>query len=152
MSGESCVTNISQTNFQISFKFQRPNSRLSGTAMPKEKEPRDLEERTYQFAKDVRAFAKLLPKSEGNAEDLPQLIRASGSVAANYIEANDGLGKRDFLMRLRISRKEAKESYLFLRLVDCGDQETLEDERSLLAQEAKELRLILSSIIQKCGG
>jgi four helix bundle protein len=111
----------------------------------------DLEERTFRFAKDVRSFVKEIPKTPANVEDIPQLIRASGSTAANYLEANDALGKKDFLMRLRIARKEAKESRLFLRLIDC-DQEPLQAERSRLVQEALELKLILSSIINKSGG
>ena len=120
--------------------------------MSEQKPPKDLEERTYEFARDVRDFVKQLPKTETNTEDVPQLVRASGSVAANYIEANDALGKKDFLMRLRISRKESKESGLFLRLADCGELENLEVERSRLVQEAKELKLIFSSIIKKSGG
>jgi four helix bundle protein len=72
--------------------------------------PYDLEERTFQFAQQVRAFVKLLPRTVCNIEDVKQVVRSSGSVGANYIEANEALGKKDFLMRLRISRKEAKES------------------------------------------
>ena len=77
----------------------------------------DLEERTFQFAKDVQLFVKTLPKTIANIEDGKQLIKASGSVGANYIEANESLGKKDFLMRIRISRKEAKESAFWLRLI-----------------------------------
>ena len=113
------------------------------------KAPQDLEERTYEFARDVRVFVKELPRTEANREDIPQLVRASGSVAANYIEANDSLGKKDFLMRLRISRKEAKESRLFLRLLDCGGEEPVERTRGQLVQEVQELKLILSAIIRK---
>src|SRR5438067_696949 len=82
--------------------------------------PRDLEERTFQFAQAMRAFVKQLPKTVSNAEDVRQLVRASGSVAANWIEADEALSKKDFLMRLKICRKEAKESRLFLRLVETG--------------------------------
>ena len=120
--------------------------------MPENESPKDLEERTYEFARDVRTFVKQLPRTETNIEDVPQLVRASRSVAANYIEANDALGKKDFLMRLRISRKESKESGLFLRLVDCGARDGLEAERKRLVQEARELKLILSAMINKCGG
>ncbi len=76
----------------------------------------DLEERTYQFAKAVRIFVKTLPKTIANIEDGKQLIKASGSVGANYIEANEALSKKDFKMRIKICRKEAKESAYFLRL------------------------------------
>ncbi len=74
------------------------------------KPPYDLEERTFIFAKDVRIFVKTLPKSPANFEDGKQVIKSSGSVGANYREANEALSKKDFIMRIKISRKEAKES------------------------------------------
>jgi four helix bundle protein len=70
----------------------------------------DLEDRTFRFAESVRTFAKQLPRSLSNAEDVRQLVRASGSVAANWIEADEALSKKDFLMRVKICRKEAKET------------------------------------------
>jgi len=70
----------------------------------------DLEERTFQFAKRARAFVKKLPRTISNIRDSGQLVDASGSVGANYIEANESLGKKDFLMHIKISLKEAKES------------------------------------------
>ncbi len=72
--------------------------------------PRDLEDRTFRFASSVRTFVKQLPRTVSNAEDVRQLVRASGSVAANWIEADAALSKKDFLMRVKICRKEAKES------------------------------------------
>jgi len=110
----------------------------------------DLEERTLRFAQEVRAFVKTLPRTVANVEDIRQLVRASGSVGANYIEANEALGRRDFAMHLRISRKEAKESRYWLRLVDTGDDRTVEPERHRLAGEAHELASIFSSIVRKC--
>ena len=62
----------------------------------------DLEERTLTFAKNVRAFVKKLPKTMANIEDNKQLIKASGSIGANYIEANEALSKKDFVMRIKI--------------------------------------------------
>lgn len=109
----------------------------------------DLEERTFKFAKDVRSFVKKLPKTIGNIEDGKQVVRASGSVAANYIEANEALSKKDFLMRIKICRKEAKESRLWLRLTDTRNNQELEKERSRLIQEATELMNIFGSIIRK---
>lgn len=70
----------------------------------------DLEERTYLFAKDVRMFIKTLPYSIANKEDSKQVVRSSGSVGANYREANESLSKEDFVLRVKISRKEAKEA------------------------------------------
>src|SRR5438046_9923386 len=82
--------------------------------------PRDLKDRTFRFAESVRSFVKQLPRTISNTEDVRQLVRASGSVAANWIEADEALSKKDFLMRVKICRKEAKENRLFLRLIDAG--------------------------------
>jgi len=108
----------------------------------------DLEDRTHEFAKRVRDFVKKLPRTIGNIEDGKQVIRSSGSVGANYIEANEALSKKDFLMRIKISRKEAKESRHWLLLVDTGGDPELEKERQALVQEAKELTMILSTILR----
>ena len=113
--------------------------------------PRDLEDRTFRFAECVRAFVKQLPKTISNIEDVRQLVRASGSVAANWIEADEALSKKDFLMRVKICRKEAKESRLFLRLIDTGLAKATLAIRDKLAEEARELTLIFSAIISKTG-
>ena len=88
-------------------------------------EPResyDLEERTFQFAKRVRELISKLSKTISNVEDSAQLTRCSGSVGANYIEANDSISRKDFGYRIKICRKEAKESKFFLRLINCNGQ------------------------------
>jgi four helix bundle protein len=109
----------------------------------------DLEDRTFKFARDVRSFVKLLPRTVANVEDVKQLVRASGSVGANYIEANDSLSKKDFAMRIKICRKEAKESRYWLRLVDAGGGKEVVANRDGLAQEAGELMSIFGSILRK---
>ena len=109
----------------------------------------DLEERTCQFAIAVREFLKSIPVTPANTEYQKQLIRSSASISANYLEANDALGNKDFLMRIRIARKEAKETYFWLRLLDLTQKSDLTNPRLNLMKEAKELRLILSSIINK---
>ncbi len=109
----------------------------------------DLEERTFEFAKKVRAFVKVLPKTLANIEDSKQLVKASGSVGSNYIEANEALSKKDFVMRIKISRKEAKESGFWLRLVDTGADSQLETERINLNQESIELMKIFGAILRK---
>jgi len=109
----------------------------------------DLEDRTFKFAQAVREFVKKLPKTLANAEDSKQLVKASGSIGANYIEANESLGKKDFLMRIKISRKEAKESAYWLRLVDTGNDTALENEGVSLAGEATELTNIFGAILRK---
>jgi four helix bundle protein len=106
----------------------------------------DLEDRTRAFAREVRLFVKTLPKNTANFEDAKQLVRSSGSVGANYIEANESLSKKDFLLRIRIARKEAKESQYWLDLIDAAGAENA---CKKLAQEAKELMMILSAIMRK---
>lgn len=108
----------------------------------------DLEDRTYIFARDCRNFVQKIPKHTTNFEDGKQLTRSSGSVASNYIEANESLSKRDFKHRIKICRKEAKESRLWLRLVNCGDEELLEKERQRLTQESTELMKIFGAILK----
>ena len=110
----------------------------------------DLEERTYKFAKRCREFVDKLPKTIRNIEDGKQLIRASGSQAANYIEANESLSKKDFIHRIKICRKEAKESKLWLRLCNIVNNKDLERDQRKLVQEATELTKIFGSILEKC--
>lgn len=105
----------------------------------------DLEERTFLFAKRVRFFVKGIEKNIWNKEDIKQLVRSSGSVAANYIEANENLGDRDFLMRIKICKKETKESILWLRLMDI-ESGAIEKERLELIGEATEVKNILGAI------
>ena len=109
----------------------------------------DLEDRTFNFTKDVREFARRIPRTTANIEDTKQVVRASGSVGANYIEANESLSKKDFLMRIKICRKEAKESRYWLRLVEAGDNSLLQKKRSDLIQEAVELTNIFGAILRK---
>jgi len=113
--------------------------------------PQKLEDRTFLFAESVRSFVKQLPRHIPNDEDIRQLVRSSGSVAANWIEADEALSKKDFLMRVKICRKEAKESRLFLRLLDAGPDAT-KTSRDSLSSEARELTLIFSAIISKANG
>ena len=109
----------------------------------------DLEEGTYEYARDVRAWVRKLPRTLSNIEDARQLINASGSVGSNYIEANEALSKKDFVMRIKISRKEAKESGYWLRLIYGDGKQDLEASRTALMQEASELTSIFGAIIRK---
>jgi four helix bundle protein len=109
----------------------------------------DLEDRTFASAQRVRAFVRGLKRTICNIEDGRQLIKASGSVGANYIEANEALSKKDFRMRIRISRKEAKESRYWLSLVDADEDDGQEKTRQELVQEATELMNIFGSILRK---
>jgi four helix bundle protein len=111
----------------------------------------DLEDRTREFAQNVRDFVRKIPRNIQNAQDGKQLIRSSGSIGANYIEANEALSRKDFIFRIKISRKESKESVYWLSLIDIGGVENLEAAREVLAQEATELMKIMGAILLKSG-
>ena len=106
----------------------------------------DLEDRTYRFALGVRRFLKKLPRSITAEVDGRQLIRSSGSVGANYIEANENVGDRDFLYRIKLCRKEAKESRFWLKLLLIDEPSPIAQERTALANEAEELTRIFAAI------
>lgn len=108
----------------------------------------DLEERTARFAKKVRAFIRAVPKNIISLEDGKQVVRSSGSIGANYIEANESLSKKDFVMRAKICRKEAKETRYWLQMFEELPRE-LVGERDKLIQESTELLRIFSAIILK---
>jgi four helix bundle protein len=107
----------------------------------------DLEERTFNFAKRVIEFVATIEKNLSNIEIAKQLIRSSGSVGANYIEANEAFSKKDFVLRIKICRKEAKESCYWLKLISCSKD--TERERTALLQESTELMKIFGAILTK---
>jgi len=109
----------------------------------------DLEDRTFQFAKNIALYVKQLPRNIQNLEYGKQVVRASGSVGANYIEANEALSKKDFVMRIKICRKEAKESGYWLGLILETNEEKYRTEGKKLLNEAVELKKIFSSILIK---
>lgn len=118
------------------------------TETPIAKHPFDLEKRTLTFAKQVIRLCKNIPLDVINKEIVGQLIRASGSIGANYREANDALSKKDFAHRIKIARRETKETIYWLQLLVEANP-TIHLEADELLQEALELKKILSSIADK---
>ncbi|MDR2206574.1 MAG: four helix bundle protein [Flavobacteriaceae bacterium] len=118
--------------------MENSNSKYSG-----------LEERTEKFSLSVRDFCSLLKKDIINAEYIKQLIRSAGSVGSNYIEANDSLGSKDKKMKIRISKKEAKESAYWLKHLLLYERTDLEITRQDLISEAGQLVLIFAAILRK---
>src|SRR3989344_5366554 len=130
-------------------KYEYQNSKQFQMTEIKNTKQYDLEERTLEFARRTRIFVKILLRTISNIEDAKQLVRSSGSVGANYIEANEALSKKDFVLRSKICRKEAKESKYWLLLVDTNSNINLDKERKALVQEADELTKIFGAIIRK---
>jgi len=107
----------------------------------------DLEGRTLNFSQRVIQYTEKLPTTLSNTETSKQLIRSAGSVGANYIEANESLGKKDFVMKIRTCKREAKESCYWLKLTKPNQEE--DEERGYLIQETTELMKIFGSILEK---
>ncbi len=114
--------------------------------------PDDLANRTYWFARDVRKVVNLLSRTPAVIEDSKQVIRSSGSVAANYLEAQEGSSRRDFFFRIKVCRKEARESQLWLELLAEESSESNAEELDRLIDEANQLTRIFASIAKKQDG
>lgn len=130
---------ISKPESLSNLKYQMSESQKS--------KPYDLEERTFLFAKRACQYFKNLPHTSVNIEVSKQGIRASGSVGANFIEANEAFSRKDFAMRIKICRKEAKESIYWLRLSEPSESQ--EWESGELIREATELMKIFGAIVEK---
>jgi four helix bundle protein len=107
----------------------------------------DLEDRCLQFAKRNNTYVGNLSKTISNLENGKQLVRSGGSLGANYIEANESLSKKDFVMRVKISKKETKESIFWLKLTEPLPEN--EKEQEFLINEATELMKIFGAILEK---
>ena len=102
--------------YQTSTKFQIPNSKqIPMTEAPSTKQRFDLEERTLEFTQRVIQLCKTVQATPVTRELISQLVRASSSIGANYREANEALSKKDFGYRVRIARKEAKETTRYVK-------------------------------------
>lgn len=105
----------------------------------------DLEDRTFLFAQNVIQYVNGITKNLANVEIAKQVIRSSGSVGANYIEANESLSRKDFIYRIKLCRKEAKESTFWLKLIESSEYSI----QKKLIQESMELTKIFGSILTK---
>jgi len=117
------------------------------TQTPNRNQKYDLEERTAKFAESVIELMKKLPQNSINKRMVEQCVGSSGSIGANYCEANEAESKRDFQHKIGICKKETKETKHWIRLLAKANPEFTEEFR-VIWQEAQELLLIFSSIIK----
>ena len=129
-------TKFEKLNSKQIINYNNPNSKIY-----------DLEERTLHFAKKVNGYVNRLPKTIPNIENGRQLVKSVGSVGANYIEANESLSKKDFKVRIKISKKESKESRYWLQLTEPTKKEIIK--KNALILESTELMKIFGSILEK---
>jgi len=133
------------------YKIQEPKNKNQILKLENQDKVYDLEERTALFAERVRNFCLKLPKNAADAVYIPQLLRAGSSPGANYIEANESIGDKDFKMKIKTCRRESKESGYWRRLIITDGSQEQENERVYLRQEAKEFVLIFNAILKKRG-
>ena len=123
MSKSKCEIPARDETKMLNPKLETLNSKQAQMSKTQNSKPYDLRDRTLRFAKRVRNYVKNLSKTLGNIEDARQLIKASGSVGANYIEAEEALSRKDFVLRIKISRKEAKESVYWVELTESKEEQ-----------------------------
>lgn len=109
---------------------------------------RDLEDRTLEFTRRIVDLCNRIPRTPSSVEIVRQVVRSAGSVGANYREANEKLSKKDFILRIRIARKEAKETTYWLEVLKSAVP-NFGVEMDPLIRESEELRNILSAILAK---
>lgn len=112
--------------------------------------PESLYERLFKFAVDCLKLVKKLPQSKYNQEYGSQLVRSSGSPGSNYIEAIEGASRKDFTHRLKICRKETKESIHWLRLIKIANDDVLEmhtEADRLISESLQLIKIFTSSIL-----
>ncbi len=124
---------------EMSNKIQSPNDT---------KRKYDLAERTAKFGEAIIEFAQVLPDSPINRPLINQIVRSGTSIGANYMEADGAESKKDFYHKIGISKKEAKETLHWLRMIAKANP-SAQDRCRKLWQEAHELTLIFSAIVQK---
>ncbi len=110
--------------------------------------PYDLEERTAQFGEAAIRFAKRIPQNPVNNRLISQLVGAATSVGANYCEADEGVSRKDYKVRIGNCKKEARETKFFLRMIAVAEEQ-LKPEARVLWTEAKELHLIFCALFRK---
>ena len=131
----------------IIFNFQAPIfNEIPMTQFTNNKKTYDLEERTAKFAEEVIDLMRKIPHDLVNQRLIPQLVGSSGSIGANYCEANEAESKKDFQHKIGICKKETKETKHWLRLSSKANPQ-FQDEFRKLWQEAQELLLIFSKIL-----
>ena len=108
----------------------------------------NLEERTTKFGEEVIDLAKKIPVNYVSKRLIPQLIASGTAVGANYCEADCAESNKDFIHKMSIANKEAKESKYFLRM-GARVYPNCSKEARRLWKEAYELNLIFTSIIRK---
>jgi len=109
---------------------------------------RDLPDRTFEFAQRVVKLCQTLERKPGVGQTLAkQLLRSGTSVGANVEEGQAGQSRADFISKLSIACKEARETHYWLRLLSATEI-VPESQLAGLLDEANQLIAILTTVIK----
>ncbi len=131
---------MTNDQFPMTNQFQNPNTQPAQRRF-------DLEERTAAFGSAIIAFAKQIPETTVTRPIITQLVRSGMSIGANYCEADNAESRKDFIHKIGICKKEAKETKYWLHMISIAAPEHAKEARRLWC-EAKELNLIFSAIVR----
>ena len=107
----------------------------------------DIQDRTFEFAVRVVRLVDRLPRTVASVEIGRQVVRSATSVRSNMEEADAAEAKQDFIHKMSVAHKEARETRYWLRVIQAALLEA-DDEVQVLIQESDELVRILYTIIK----
>ena len=115
-------------------------------------EPQEIGERVFAFAVRVVKLCQVLDEKPGAPRTLAnQLLRSSTSIGANMAESKGGQSRADFLSKVSIALKEARETHYWLRLL-IATEIIAEKQLTPILDEANQLVAILTTIVKKLKG
>ena len=112
---------------------------------------RDIRERTFEFALRVVKLSQSLPSSKESWVIAEQVLRSRTSIGANVEEAHAASSRADFVYRIEIALREARETSFWLRLIKASYLLKAERMDEIIA-ESEELKKILGAIASKSRG
>ena len=112
---------------------------------------RDIVERSFEFASKIVAFIPLLRHTDEGRLIGKQLLRSGTSIGANVEEAESGSSKDDFIYKMNLALREARETHYWLRLIKKTNL-AMAVQLDNLIKEADELRRILGAIVSSSRG
>jgi len=117
--------------------------------MTEGKKPEDIRQRTFRFAIAVITLCRTLPKDEVNRVLTNQIIRSATSIGANLEEASGARTRPEFTNCTNIARREARETYYWLKIIYETNSQTIKNRMEDLMREANEIISILTSTMKK---
>jgi len=109
----------------------------------------NLKERILKFVLRIIELIKKLPDNRINRIFIDQIVRSASSIGSNYEEADGTPSKKDFIYKMGVVKKEAKETKYWLKLIRLTTDKKFHDEIDSLGIENEELIKIFASIIIK---